>query len=64
MCGVGHMTIDEIKNRMLGSDRMLSCPECGKIHLPPEDLAMANQKLIVSSPRYSWICGEAESKAP
>lgn len=60
-CGaVSHMTVDEIKGRIIGENVNVTCPECGAIHLTREDAEEAATKRIVSSVRYRKIKAEAE----
>lgn len=60
-CGsIGHMTVDEIKRRSIGGDVEMACPECGKIHLTPEDACEAAQVKISETARYKRIQNEAE----
>ncbi|MHC1743019.1 MAG: hypothetical protein AB9873_08310 [Syntrophobacteraceae bacterium] len=60
-CGaVAHMTVDEIKERIIGESVNVTCPECGAIHLTREDAEEAATKRISGSPRYKKIRLEAE----
>ena len=60
-CGsTGHMTADEIKKRSIGMEVNLACPECGDIHLTPEDAGEAAAKKISETPKYQKIKSEAE----
>ncbi len=39
-CGkTEHMTVDEVKARLLDKDTDGSCPACGKLHFTQEDIA-------------------------
>ncbi len=60
-CGsIGHMTVDEIKERMVGEDVNVTCPECGEIHLSIEDVEKARTKKITDTPKYRKLLREAE----
>jgi len=60
-CGsIGHMTVDEIKERIIGQDLNVTCPECGEIHLTTEEAEEAEKKKITETPRYEKIRKEAE----
>ena len=61
-CGsIGHMTVDVIKQRSIGEDLNVTCPECGEIHLSAEDKAEAEAKKITTTARYKEIEKEAEN---
>ncbi len=61
MCGaLGHMTVDEIRERIVGENVNVTCPECGTIHLTREEAEEAAMKKITSSARYHKIKAEAE----
>jgi hypothetical protein len=63
-CGsIGHMTVDEIKDRTIGNDVNVTCPDCGEIHLTPEDAAEAQAKKITTTPKFKKIQEEAEPGA-
>lgn len=60
-CGaMAHMTVDEIRERIIGESVNVTCPECGAIHLTREEAEEADMKRISSSPRYHRIKAEAE----
>ena len=60
-CGsIGHMSVDEIKERIIGQDLNVTCPECGEIHLTTEEVEEAEKKKITDTPRYEKIRKEAE----
>jgi len=60
-CGaLGHMTVDEIRERIVGENVNVTCPECGAIHLTREEAEEAGLKKISSSVRYTKIKAEAE----
>jgi hypothetical protein len=60
-CGaISHMTVDEIKERIIGENVNVTCPECGAIHLTREDAEEAATKRISASARYKKIKAEAE----
>lgn len=59
-CGGGeHMTVDEIKTRTIGPELNVACPECGEIHLTPEDVEEAKGKKITKTAKYKKIKDEA-----
>lgn len=60
-CGaVDHMTVDEIKARALDENVELACPECGEIHLTPEDATAASQRKFTETRRFKTIVEQAE----
>lgn len=60
-CGsIGHMTVDEIRARTFGENVDMTCPECGEIHLTPEDVEKAEAKKITKTQKYRKIQTEAE----
>lgn len=60
-CGsIGHMTVDEIRERTIGDNVNVTCPECGKIHLTVEDAEEAAAKKISQTRKYAKIAIEAE----
>lgn len=60
-CGaLGHMTVDEIRGRIVGENVNVTCPECGAIHLTREEAEEAGLKKISASVRYMKIKAEAE----
>lgn len=62
-CGsIGHMTVDEIKERVIGEDLNVACPECGEIHLTAEDVEEAEGKKISETQRFNKIRKEAEGE--
>jgi predicted RNA-binding Zn-ribbon protein involved in translation (DUF1610 family) len=61
-CGsIGHMTVDQIRERTVGDNVNVTCPECGEIHLTREDLEAAESRRITESPKFKKIKGEAEA---
>jgi hypothetical protein len=59
-CGyVGHMTVDELKERAVHDDVDLACPVCGLIHLSCEEIKAAEKVKITESERYKQIQSEA-----
>ena len=63
-CGsIGHMTVDEIKDRTIGDSLVAECPECGEIHLTPEDVQEAEAKKITETSKYKKIKNEAEGNS-
>ncbi len=63
-CGfLGHMTVDEIRERIIGDQVNVACPECGEIHLTVEDAEAAAARKVRDSPRFKRLLeetGEAE----
>lgn len=60
-CGsVGHMTVDEIRDRTIGDYVNVTCPECGEIHLTPEDAEEAAKRKISRTSKFRKIRIEAE----
>lgn len=58
-CGaIPHMTVDEIKSRIIGETVNVTCPECGELHLTPEEAEEAERRKITKSPRYKTIESE------
>ena len=61
-CGaLGHMTVDEIRERIVGDSVNVTCPACGAIHLTREEAEEAAMKKISSSARFRKIKAEAEA---
>ncbi|SMC23924.1 hypothetical protein SAMN02746041_01864 [Desulfacinum hydrothermale DSM 13146] len=64
-CGaIGHMTVDEIRERIIGADLNVTCPECGEIHLTREDAEEAAARKVRDTARYKRILEEASAKEP
>jgi hypothetical protein len=62
MCGhIQHMTIDDLKMRLVGEEFDGSCPACGFFHLV--EVPGRTWEKIVDSERYAQILLEAEEKA-
>ncbi|MHC1727745.1 MAG: hypothetical protein AB9866_17375 [Syntrophobacteraceae bacterium] len=60
-CGyIGHMTVDQIKDRSFGESVNVACPECGKIHLTIEDIEEAEAKKFRKTKRFAKIKADAE----
>jgi hypothetical protein len=60
-CGsIGHMTVDEIRERTIGDYVNVTCPECGEIHLTTEDAEEAARKKITRTSKYRMMKNEAE----
>ncbi len=60
-CGaIAHMTVDEIKERIIGENVNVTCPECGAIHLTREEAEEAATRKITHSPRFKKIKLEVE----
>ncbi len=64
-CGsINHMTVDEIRSRLIGEQVNVTCPACGEIHLTTEDVEEAEMKKITNTGKYKKIKAEAESSTP
>ncbi|ABK19208.1 hypothetical protein [Syntrophobacter fumaroxidans] len=62
-CGyIGHMTVDEIRERTVGEFINVACPECGEIHLTVEEKEAAERKRITETSKYVRIKEEAEQE--
>ena len=60
-CGaLDHMTVDEIRERIIGDNVNVTCPECGALHLTREDAEEAASKKLSAGARYQKIKAEAE----
>jgi len=60
-CGyIGHMTVDQIKERSFGNNINVTCPECGKIHLTVEDTDEAETRKITKTERFARIKSDSE----
>jgi len=60
-CGyIGHMTVDQIKERSFGENVNVACPECGKIHLTVEDIEEAEAIKFRRTKRFAQIKSDAE----
>ncbi len=60
-CGyIGHMTVDEIKERSIGEFINVACPECGEIHLTVEEKEAAELKRVTETSKFVRIKTEAE----
>lgn len=61
-CGyLGHMTVDQIKERSFGENINVACPECGKIHLTVEDTEEAEARRISETERFAKIKSDSEN---
>ena len=55
-CGyIGHMTVDQIKERSFGENVNVACPECGKIHFTVEDIEEAEALTLRKTARFAKI---------
>lgn len=60
-CGyIGHMTVDQIRERSFGETVNVACPECGRIHLTIEDIEDAEAQKFRKSRRFAKIKSDAE----
>ncbi|MEJ5365642.1 MAG: hypothetical protein WHS86_11100 [Desulfosoma sp.] len=65
-CGfLGHMTVDEIRERIIGDQLNVTCPECGEIHLTQEDAEAAGARRVRDSARFKRLLEETgETEIP
>lgn len=62
-CGLlGHMTVDEIRERTIGDQLNVTCPECGEIHLTVEEAEAASFRRVRDSARFKRLLEEAGEK--
>lgn len=62
-CGLfGHMTVDEIRERTIGDQLNVTCPECGEIHLTEEEAEAASLRRVRDSARFKRLLEEAGEK--
>ncbi len=62
-CGyVGHMTVDELKERVVGENFDAACPICGLVHLSRDEIVELEQRKITGSDRFEAIREEAEAR--
>ena len=60
-CGyIGHMTVDQIKERSFGETVNVACPECGKIHFTIDDIEEAEARKLRKTTRFAKIKSDAE----
>ncbi|MCE5336753.1 MAG: hypothetical protein LLG06_19420 [Desulfobacteraceae bacterium] len=60
-CGyIGHMTVDQIRERSFGENVNVACPECGRIHLTVEDIEDAEAQKARKTLRFAKIKSDAE----
>lgn len=60
-CGyIGHMTVDQIKERSFGGNINVACPECGKIHFTVEDTDEAEACRLSKTERFARIKSDSE----
>ncbi len=61
ICGyVNHMTIDELRERIIGEDFDATCPRCGMFHLTREEIEELNKEKVMDSQKFIDICREAK----
>ncbi len=61
-CGyVGHMTVEELRERALGESFDSRCPECGQIHLTREEIEELENEKVVDSENFKNMKKEAEA---
>ncbi|MEJ5348434.1 MAG: hypothetical protein WHS46_07070 [Desulfosoma sp.] len=62
-CGLfGHMTVDEIRERIVGDQLNVTCPECGEIHLSVEEAEAASARRVRDSTRFRRLLEETGEK--
>ncbi len=62
-CGyVGHMTVDELKERAVGEKFDAACPICGLVHLSRDEIIELERRKVISSDRFDAIKEEAEAR--
>ena len=62
-CGyIGHMTVDELKERAVGGKFDAACPICGLVHLSRDEIIELKRRKVVSSDRFDAITREAEAR--
>ncbi len=63
ICGYAeHMTIDELRERVVGEDFDATCPRCGMFHLTREEIEELNKEKLVDSQKFVDVCKEAKGK--
>ncbi len=61
-CGyVGHMTVDELKDRAVGEQVDGTCPLCGQVHLTRDEIEELERQKVTNSERFEEVKGEAEA---
>jgi len=64
-CGyVGHMTVDELKDRAVGEQVDGTCPLCGQVHLTRDEIEELERQKVTASERFEEVKGEAEARQP
>jgi len=56
------MTVDEVRERIMGDQINVACPECGEIHLTVEDAETAASRKVRDSARFKKLLEEAGEK--
>ncbi len=60
-CGyIGHMTVDELRERAVGEEFDARCPVCRQIHLTREEIEELEKSKVVDSDHFKKIKKEAE----
>jgi len=60
-CGyVGHMTVDELKERAVGDKFDAACPICGLVHLSRDEIVELERQKVTGSDRFDEVKKEAE----
>ncbi len=60
-CGfVGHMTIDQLKERTVGDEFDGTCPACGLFHLTQEEIDRVGKEKITDTQKYKDLKRQVE----
>ncbi len=60
-CGyIGHMTVDELRERATGDEFDARCPVCRQIHLTREEIEELEKRKLTESEKFQEIKSEAE----
>ncbi len=61
-CGyIGHMTVDELKERAVGEKFDAACPICGLVHLSRDEIVELERQKVRGSDRFEEVKEEAEA---
>ncbi len=61
-CGyIGHMTVDELRERAVGEDFDARCPVCRQIHLSREEIEEIERCRLVESEQFQEVKKQAEA---
>lgn len=63
VCGkIDHMTVEELKERSVGSEFDGSCPACGHFHLTRTEIEKLEQMKVTDSDHYKTMKAKAEAE--